>query len=56
MQKYGVYTRKSDIEVWCLEYITNLEVARIAEDHNTQCGLSTLIVGPRETFPQFLET
>jgi hypothetical protein len=56
MQRYGVYTRTSDTEVWRLEYITNLTVTRTAEEINVQYGLSTLIVGPLTTFPEFVET
>jgi hypothetical protein len=56
MQQYGIYTRMNDAEVWCLEYVTNKAAAQVAEEINTQYGVSTLIVGPLITFPKFVES
>jgi len=55
-QRYGVYTRTNDAQIWCLEYVTNRVVAQMAEEINIQYGVSTLIVGPLTIFPKFVET
>lgn len=55
-ERRGVYIRSSDIEIWRLDRVTNLEGTLYEQEFNAQFGLQTIIVGPLRQFPPFLET
>ena len=55
-EKYGIYIRSSDIEIWRLDRVTCLEGTLHEEEFNMQFGVQTLVVGPLREFPPFLET
>jgi hypothetical protein len=55
-QKYGVYIRANDIDIWRLCRVSSLEETVHEEEFNAQFGLQTLVVGPLKKFPLFVET
>jgi hypothetical protein len=55
-RNYGVYVRSSDLEIWHLDRITWFVNACTEKEVNAHFGLQTLIVGPLNFFPKFLET